>query len=109
MRCNSLDKSPKDGVEGKWEFLMSPPRDPCVNAADAVSIGGRSQGREMTPRRLHREFLQGEGNVVTASLMSTQIYPGAQGAQGRVYRVQFLTTYNLKFISKLVFTKIIMK
>lgn len=59
MMCNSLDESPKDDVERKWKFLMSPPRDPCVNAADAVSEDSRSQGRGMTPRRLHREFLQG--------------------------------------------------
>lgn len=95
LMYNSLDESPKDGVEGKWKFLMSSPRDPCVNAADAVCIGGRSQGREMTPRRLHREFLQGEGNAATAWLMSTQIYPGDTGAQSRVYREQFLKAYPL--------------
>lgn len=66
LMCNRLDESPKDCVEGKWKLLMTPPRDPCVNVADAVSVDGRSRGREMALRRLHREFLQGEGNAATA-------------------------------------------
>lgn len=49
---------------------MSPPRDPCVNVADAVSVDGRSRGREMALRRLHRGFLQGEGNRVMLLLLS---------------------------------------